>query len=77
MTTLLVGARGAGSCSATDWLHSFLLGAVVSSTDAAAVFFLLRVGGIHLRDRVRSVLEVEFGLQRSDGDLPHRDAASS
>jgi cell volume regulation protein A len=43
------------------WLQSFLLGAVVSSTDAAAVFFLLRVGGIHLRDRVRSVLEVESG----------------
>ncbi len=44
------------------WLQSFLLGAVVSSTDAAAVFFLLRVGGIQLRDRVRSVLEVESGL---------------
>jgi potassium/hydrogen antiporter len=44
-----------------SWMNSFLLGAVVSSTDAAAVFFLLRVGGIHLRDRVRSVLEVESG----------------
>jgi cell volume regulation protein A len=43
------------------WLQSFLLGAVVSSTDAAAVFFLLRVGGMQLRDRVRSVLEVESG----------------
>src|SRR4029079_7511499 len=44
------------------WLQSFLLGAIVSSTDAAAVFFLLRVGGIHLRDRVLAVLEVESGV---------------
>lgn len=42
-----------------DWLESFLLGATVASTDAAAVFFLLRVGNISLRDRVRSTLEVE------------------
>lgn len=43
------------------WLQAFLLGSIVSSTDAAAVFFLLRVGGITIRDRVRSTLEVESG----------------
>ncbi len=60
LTTALVGVA-ARFVFGLPWLQSFLLGAIVSSTDAAAVFFLLRVGGIHLRDRVRAVLEVESG----------------
>lgn len=60
LTTALVGVA-AHVLFGMPWLQSLLVGAIVSSTDAAAVFFLLRVGGIHIRDRVRSTLEVESG----------------
>jgi cell volume regulation protein A len=60
---LTTGIFGAAAFYLLDlgWLESFLLGASVASTDAAAVFFLLRAGEINLRERVRSVLEVESG----------------
>ncbi len=60
---LTTGLFGTAAFYLTDftWLESMVLGAAVASTDAAAVFFLLRVGNVRLRDRVRSTLEIESG----------------
>lgn len=60
LTTLLVGVA-AYFLFDLPWPYAFLMGAIISSTDAAAVFFLLRAGGVKIYKRVRSVLEVESG----------------
>jgi len=60
LTTLIV-AGAVRLIFGFGWLESLLVGAIVSPTDAAAVFLLLRVGGINVRERVRATLEVESG----------------
>ena len=44
-----------------SWLEAFLLGAIISSTDAAAVFAILRSRGVSLQPPLRPLIEFESG----------------
>ena len=44
-----------------SWINSMLIGAVISSTDAASVFSILRDRHLNLKDNTASILEVESG----------------
>ena len=61
LITTLLTAPIAKYVLGIGWIQALLVGAVVASTDAAAVFFLINARGLRLRPRVRGVLEVESG----------------
>ena len=58
VTAMITGAAAAWILD-LPLLEGLLLGAIVGSTDAAAVFALLRNAGIHIRKRLKSILEIE------------------
>lgn len=60
VTALLVGLF-AWKALSMPLLDGLLLGAIVSSTDAAAVFAVLRSRGVSLKGRLRPLLELESG----------------
>ena len=60
LTSVFITAAASHLLVGLDWRQSLIIGAVVSSTDAAAVFSVLR--SISLPKRVTGVLEAESGF---------------
>ncbi len=60
--TALIAGLAAKWFMGIGWIEGMLVGSIVASTDAAAVFFLLSVRGVRLKGRLRPTLEVEAGL---------------
>jgi cell volume regulation protein A len=61
LITATLTAPAASWALGLTWTEALLVGAVMASTDAAAVFFLLHAKGLRLRPRVSATLEVESG----------------
>ena len=59
--TALIVALGCHFLFNLDWLESFLIGSVISSTDAASVFNILKTKKLALKNHNDSLLEIESG----------------
>lgn len=59
--TALVMAAAVVAIFGVPWLNGLLLGSIVSSTDAAAVFAVFRSKGMSVRERLAATLEIESG----------------
>ena len=60
ITALLVGTF-AHLVFNLGWIEGFLLGSIISSTDAASVFSILRSKNLNLKGELASILEIESG----------------
>jgi potassium/hydrogen antiporter len=61
LITALITGLAASWILGLSTLEGALIGSIVASTDAAAVFSVLRSGGVSLSQRLQSLLEVESG----------------
>jgi cell volume regulation protein A len=62
LLTAAITALAAAAAFGVGWREALLIGAIVSSTDAAAVFALIGGAGAKVQPRLASALEVESGV---------------
>jgi cell volume regulation protein A len=69
LTALLLGLFIHWIFPILGFMESFLLGSIVSSTDAASVFNIFKTGGSNLSERIKKIIEFESGSNDAIGVL--------